>query len=180
MKSVVVFESMYGNTRHIAEEIGHGLGVVSHVTLGTTRDVDFDDVLEADLIVVGGPTHVHGMLSNASRRGAVEEAEKEDIVLDPAVDAEVLRKWLKKIPTRDLRFAAAFDTRLDKSALLTGSAAKDIAKKLTRHGFTMLEEPESFFVDDSQGPLVDGEAHRARLWGETLALRCRDRLTPAP
>lgn len=181
MRTFVVFESMYGNTRHVAEEIGHGMSVISNATVGTTRDIGAEDIRNADLLIVGGPTHVHGMMSNASRRGAIEAAETDDtITLDPSVDAVALRQWIKELPKRSAGLCATFDTRLDKSAIITGSAAKDIAKRLDRHGFTVVAEPESFFVADSEGPLLEGEAHRARLWGETLVLRCRDRLTPAP
>jgi hypothetical protein len=176
MKTVVVFESMYGNTHHIADEIGHGMAVISSVTVGTTRDIEPYQIAEADLFVVGGPTHIHGMMSNASRRGAIEEAEKDDtIALDASVDATALRQWIKALGKSSHGMCAAFDTRLQKSAIITGSAAKDIAKRLDRHGFTVMTDPESFFVADSTGPLLDGEAHRARLWGETLVLRCRDR-----
>jgi len=181
VKTFVVFESMYGNTHKIADEIGHGMGVISTVGIGTTRDIGPDDVAQADLLIVGGPTHVHGMMSNASRRGAIEAAETDDtIALDASVDAVALRQWIKELPKRNAGLCATFDTRLDKSAIITGSAAKDIAKRLDRHGFTVVAEPESFFVADSEGPLLEGEAHRARLWGETLVLRCRDRLTSAP
>ena len=180
MKTLVVFESMYGNTRRIADEIGHGMGVISTVMVGTTRDIGPDDVASADLLIVGGPTHVHGMMSNATRRGAIEAAETDDtITLDASVDAVALRQWIKELPKGSIGLCAAFDTRLDKSAIVTGSAAKDIAKRLDRHGFTVVAEPESFFVADSEGPLLEGEAHRARLWGETLVLRCRDRLASA-
>ncbi len=60
--------------------------------------------------------------------------------------------------------AAAFDTRLGKPKLVTGSAAKGIAKRLRRHGYQVVGE-ESFIVDEGPGPLHEGEVDRAREWG---------------
>ena len=65
--------------------------------------------------------------------------------------------------------AAAFDTRIDKPPALTGVAARGIAKRLGRRGWKLVAEPESFFVEDSEGPLADGELERAREWGKALA-----------
>ena len=40
MKTVVVYESMFGNTKAIAEAIAQGLGEAGEVTLGSESDVD--------------------------------------------------------------------------------------------------------------------------------------------
>ena len=64
--------------------------------------------------------------------------------------------------------AAAFDTRIDAPAALTGRASKGIAKRLRRCGFSLVVEPESFLVD-KHNRLVDGEEERARAWGAALA-----------
>lgn len=43
-------------------------------------------------------------------------------------------------------------------------------RKHRRHrGYQLAAEPESFFVDDAEGPLGEGELDRARAWGQTLA-----------
>ena len=68
MKALVVYESMFGNTAHIARAIGAGLaegGVV--VTIAKVDAVDADEVAGADLLIVGGPTHAHGLSSASSR-----------------------------------------------------------------------------------------------------------------
>jgi hypothetical protein len=66
--------------------------------------------------------------------------------------------------------AAAFDTRADKSPWLTGAASRGIAKRLRRRGYEVLST-ESFLVEDSEGPLVEGELERARAWGADLPSR---------
>ena len=66
---------------------------------------------------------------------------------------------------------AAFDTRIDKPKIVTGSAAKGIARRLRRHGYQQVIDPESFLVAGTDGPLLIGEPERARQWGEQVATR---------
>jgi len=79
-----------------------------------------------------------------------------------------IRKFLERLPEVDGTAAACFDTRFDKSRILTGSAAKAMARRLGRRGYRIVAEPESFFVLDSEGPLKEGELDRARRWGASL------------
>ena len=63
MKAVVVFESMYGNTRAIAESVAKGIQAAgdARVTVAPVSKADSELFREADFLVVGGPTHAHGM-----------------------------------------------------------------------------------------------------------------------
>jgi hypothetical protein len=97
----------------------------------------------------------------------VEEAEAKESPLDYQPTAGI-RKFLDRLPEADGTAAACFDTRFDKSRILTGSAAKTMARKLGRRGYRIVAEPESFFVLDSEGPLKEGELDRARRWGASL------------
>ena len=170
MKTHVVYESMFGNTHQIADAIAQGLGGLGPVTVGPIADTPPDTLAEVDLLVVGGPTHMHGMSNTASRRAAMETAEKSEVVEpDPDATIEGLRAWFKDLPKSSGRFGAAFDTRVEGPAIVTGSAAKGITKLLRRHHYDPLGEPASFLVEDSEGPLKAGELDRARQWGATLA-----------
>lgn len=166
MKTVVAYESMYGNTRQIAEAIAEGLdkAEVLPVNAGDASAAD-----EADVVVAGGPTHMHGMATTMSRKGTGQAAEEEGTELEPgAVDGPGLRKWLAD-RKGDGKKAAAFDTRIDKSPMLTGAASRGIAKRLRKAGYEVIADPESFFVEDSEGPLAEGELERAKAWGAELA-----------
>jgi hypothetical protein len=167
MEVLIVFESMYGNTRAIAEAVAEGIGA----GLTSVQSVHEAGVPPADLelLVVGGPTHMHGLSSSFSRRMAAEAVKDEGhTALDPgATEGPGLRRWLRDLPRRSGTAAAAFDTRGDRSAHVTGSAARGIARRLSRHGYEV-ERTESFFVDDSEGPLAEGELERARAWGAVL------------
>jgi hypothetical protein len=170
VKAVVAYESIYGNTRQIAEAVAAGLDPVGEVEIVSVNHGDASAVEDADALIVGGPTHMHGLATSMSRKGAAQAAEEEDdITLEPgAADGPGLRNWLTQ-RSGNGRPAAAFDTRLDRSPVLTGAAARGIAKRLRRRGYDVIADPESFFVEDSEGPLADGELDRARAWGESLA-----------
>ena len=127
-------------------------------------------VAGADLLVVGGPTHMHGMATSFSRRMAVDAAREDGHAdVDPDAAAEPgLRQWLSDLTAPDGSRAEAFDTRADKSPTVTGMAARGIARRLRRRGYDVIRR-ESFLVQDPEGPLEDGEIERARAWGEALA-----------
>jgi hypothetical protein len=135
-------------------------------------EVGFEVVRDVDIVVVGGPTHAHGMTRAATRNGAVVAAEKpgSDLELDTDPDAYGLglREWFD---TLDDVFtnAAAFDTRFDLPAAFTGRASKGIARRLRRHGATLIAEPESFFVTKAND-LEPHEEERARDWGARIGV----------
>lgn len=179
MRALVVFESMYGNTRAVAAGIAAGLRATHDVTLLPLAQATRELVGSADLIVVGGPTHMHGMSSAVSRRLAAQTAREDDsgLNLDPDADGPGVRRWLSEIGAPHA-LAAAFDTRADGIPALTGHASRGIARLLRQHGCRLLAPPESFLVS-KQNALLDGEAERARVWGATLGASALDAAVPA-
>jgi hypothetical protein len=169
MRALVTFESVYGNTRAIAEAVGEGLRPIGEVSVVSQDDLTPQLTAEAELVVVGAPTHMHGLPTSFTRKMAAKASEEEGVEVDPSAEAGPgIRTWLSE-QSGEGRAAAAFDTRADKNPALTGSAARGIAKRLRRAGFELTAEPESFFVDDAEGPLADGEVDRARDWGAAVA-----------
>jgi hypothetical protein len=169
MRAVVVFESIFGNTHEIANAIAEGLGERMEASAVPVDQASSDALAGADLLVVGGPTHMHGMASSKSRQLAAEQAEKHGADLDEGATGPGLRAWLKELPHGAVAMGAAFDTRGHGPRLLTGSAARGIASRLEHHGIDLAAGPESFVVADAEGPLLDGERDRARRWGVKLA-----------
>lgn len=169
MKAIVIYESVYGNTRAIAEAVAEGIGGMS-IVQSVARAAEHERPLEAELLVVGGPTHMHGLATARSRQMAVSAAEEDGgiTVVEGAAQEPGLRRWLRDLPAVQAAHAAAFDTRLDRSPWLTGVAARGIARRLRRRGYEVIAT-ESFLVQDSEGPLERGELERAREWGEHLA-----------
>jgi hypothetical protein len=165
MRALVIYESMYGNTHAVADAIAEGLG--SEVEVRPTHDTGSVPA-EVDFLVVGGPTHMHGLSTALSRKMAVSAAKEDAVMVEPGATEEPgLREWLRQLDGAGLR-AAAFDTRGDARAALTGSAARGIGRRLRHRGCDVIDS-QSFLVADAEGPLEAGELERAREWGAALA-----------
>jgi hypothetical protein len=161
MKSLVAYESWFGNTREIAEEIAFALSEKGDTEL-VSVDAPLPSLLHVDLIVLGAPTHVHGVSSRRSREGAIEQRGETGEV---GIGA---RGWIDQLPLCGGPAVAVFDTRVHKPELLVGSAAHGMARRLRRRGYRLAAQPESFFVRGTPGPLEDGERERAAEWGAEL------------
>ncbi|HEV2450517.1 MAG TPA: flavodoxin domain-containing protein [Streptosporangiaceae bacterium] len=176
MRAVVVYESMYGNTHLIADAIAAGLQPACEVRVVPVSQASPAVLAGADLVVVGGPTHMHGMTRAASRKAAVEAAKKpaSPLKVEPDALGPGLREWFGRLGRYQVN-AAAFDTRIHAPAAFTGRASKGIAQQLRAHGYEVIAEPESFLVT-KQDRLEPHETSRARDWAAQLAAS----LTPDP
>ena len=172
MRAVVIFESMYGNTHDVAVAIADGLAGSCEVTVADLAHARSAIGSDTELLVVGGPTHVHGMSKPQSRKAAVADADKHHLTLDRSAPGPGLREWLsvEDLSLPESAFYAAFDTRVDMSPVLSGRAAPRIAKLLRRQGLHQLLAPESFLVN-RENHLLPDELERARAWGAELARR---------
>jgi hypothetical protein len=169
VRTVIVYESLYGNTHAVATAIADGMRGGGGVTVVQVAEATPDLVAEADLLVVGGPTHAHGMTSSYSRAEAIEAAaDDEDLHLDDAAYGPGLRQWFDELASGHHRRCAAFDTRYDGPVVLTGRASRGIERRLHRHGYETALAAESFLVD-KENHLLDGELDRAMAWGAELA-----------
>jgi hypothetical protein len=179
MRALVVYESMYGNTHVIASNIADGLRSTCEVTLVPVAEATWDLIADADLLVAGTPTHMHGLSTRATRRMAAEAAARDGsgLRMDPDAGGPGMRDWLRDLGHRN-GLAAAFDTRINGVPAFTGRASRPVARLLKRHGCRLVAAPESFLVG-SQNTVLDGEAARARRWGMTLGAVSRTYL-PAP
>jgi hypothetical protein len=162
MRVLVVYESMFGNTRTVADAVVRGVsdaGVeVTSVEVGDAPATLAEDV---GLLIVGAPTHALSLSRPESRRSAADQA------TEPLVSGgQGLREWLAALPRGDVH-VAAFDTHIDKR--IPGSASKAALRRLRRLGYTPVLPAESFYVSDIAGPLADGEVARAERWATTLA-----------
>jgi flavodoxin len=169
MRALVVYESMYGNTHVVAEHIADGLRAVFDVDVVPVGEATPERVAAAALVVAGGPTHAHGLSRSSTRRAAVDAAHKEgsDLELDADAMGPGLRDWFSDLGGHGTA-AAAFDTRFDMSAALTGRAGRGIERRFRSKGFHVVAGAESFFID-KRNHLLDGQDRRAKEWGETLA-----------
>lgn len=163
-RALVVYESMFGNTRTIAEGIADGLRgrmSVEFVEVGAAPDrVD----AEVGLLVVGGPTHAFSMSRQTTRADAGRQG------ADQGAAAGIgLREWIERIAASSTRPpVAAFDTKVNRPKL-PGSAARAALGRLRKAGFRPVTRAANFYVGGTPGPLLDGESARAREWGAQLS-----------
>ena len=169
MRTLLVYESMFGNTAEIADAVSEGMAREMDVDLYEVSDAPAAVTGLVDLIVLGGPTHAFSLSRPSTRADAVRQGAPTDRA------AVGLREWLgglHKGPHSEL--VATFDTRVERVRHLPGSAAKKAAKLARSLGYTPVAH-ESFYVTDVAGPLLPGELDRARTWGHDLAADMRAR-----
>jgi flavodoxin len=163
MNSVVIYASRYGNTRQVAEAIAGRLRSYGTAQLLAADEAPATFPEGTDLVVIGGPTEVHGMTKAL---------------------ADVFERFT---PAALLGVAAAaFDTRLRQPRWLTGSAGGGAATKLRHAGAQLIAPAESFFVKNEEGAekgkgakLEPGELERAAQWATSLAEKAPSKLATA-
>ncbi len=133
MEPLVIYAPGSGTTERVARAVGKGFGTAGTCVVASIDHVTPTAVWDADLVVIGGPAHVHGMTHALRRflRQTVESA------------------W-QGLPV------VAFDIRVRGEAGTAGSAAVRVARKLRTGGAVVDVPPESFFVAGMTGPLEDG------------------------
>jgi len=146
MNYLVAYDSQYGNTERIAQEIGEALSAFGHAQVRRVGSISSEMLTDADMLFIGCPTQ--GWRSTAATQSFLR-----------GVPAERLRRMR----------IACFDTRFQKPRWITGSAAKDVEKRLREEGVALSAEPESFFVTHEEGPLLNGELERAKTWAMGVA-----------
>jgi len=142
MKSLVVYDSQYGNTEMIAQAIGKAIGSQA-VRIGELSPGELENL---DLLILGSPTH----------GGWYTEGVKD---------------LLESLPSQVSFKAVAFDTRtvtIWNKLLPFGYAAPRIARELQGKGAELVAPPEGFVVVGVEGPLKDGELERAAGWAGKL------------
>jgi flavodoxin len=145
MKTVVIYDSVFGNTEQVAKRIADVIpGTVKVVKVGGASLLDLGT---ADLVVVGSPT-VGGRATRP------------------------MQEFVESIPksVAEKVHLAAFDTRISmKFAQMFGYAATRMADALAQKGGALKLPPEGFIVKGRNGPLAEGELDRASAWGKTIS-----------
>ena len=151
MKGLVIYDSVFGNTQKVAEEIATVLGY----SLVSVKSINEQQLKGIEHLVVGSPTRA----------------------FKPTED---MQKFLKALPAGMLKGVkvSVFDTRMDIKEVnnkfltfmtgINGYAAGFIAKVLAKKGAVLLGTQGGFIVKESEGPLKDGELERVSVWAKGL------------
>ena len=145
MKAMVVYDTVHGNTRAIAEAIAGALpGRVVALVPGA---VALEELAGVDLLVIGSPTH-------------------------GGLPTEAMRGLLARIgPPRRGGRVAAFDTRLTwpMIARLGRFAAEAIALDLSGKGWEPAVSPQGFYVSGLfRWRLKPGQPEKASAWARAV------------
>lgn len=156
MKTLIIYDSQFGNTEKIAQAIGAVLEPLGEVHVLRVGDVTPEHLEETTLLIVGSPTQR----------------------FRPTMG---IMDFLKSIPKNGLQGVkvAAFDTRLTESEIgknrilaffvrLYGYAAAPISKELEKKGGDLILPPEGFYVEGMEGPLTEGEFEWAAKWAKRI------------
>jgi len=142
MNTLIVYDSLYGNTELLARTIG--AAVTGDPQVARIGDTTFSELGSFGLVIVGSPT----------QGGRPTQA---------------MQEHLGRLPSLGGAKVAAFDTRLtNRWVRVFGFAADKIAAGLKAHDGTLVAEPEGFFVEGKEGPLAKGELERAKAWARGI------------
>lgn len=151
MDTLIIYDSVFGNTKKIAEIMGETLKEKGQTFVLHVNDVTPVKLTEVNLVIIGSPTRAFNPTKS-------------------------IRQLLKSLPREGLKGieVAVFDTRMcledTNSRLLEllvrvlGYAAEKIEAWSVKKGALLILKHEGFFVHDTEGPLREGEEERAAAW----------------
>jgi menaquinone-dependent protoporphyrinogen IX oxidase len=147
-KAIVVYDTKYGNTKKVAEDIASGIkdeGI--EVSLKGVKETTKDEVSNYDLLVLGAPTHIN-------------HAKKDT------------KKFLKKLKGTNLSSVkfAAFDTRITNAKK---GASMKIESVLAELGATKLQDGLTIWVTGMKGPLEEASEEKSKTFGSELAKKIK-------
>ena len=165
MRAAVIYESMFGNTRTVAEVLAEELAKHMEVELYEVGEAPTSMDASIDLVVLGAPTHGLTLSRPSSRQEAA------GMTPDELISTGIgIREWLEAADVAPGTRAAAFDTRINR---VPGSAARAATRRLRRSGLAIMARPASFMVEKTLGPLAPGQLDRVRAWALEIAAAAR-------
>lgn len=153
MKTLIIYDSFFGNTEVIAKAVGKHFNAEETSVIRIT-DLKPEYLTGISTIIIGSPT-----------RG-----------FRPT---ELITNFIKEYGNKliGLNFAV-FDTRIEIGTIKSGFArfivktggyaADTMAKKISKLGANLLLPGEGFLVTGEEGPLKEGETERAENWGKQI------------
>jgi flavodoxin I len=143
MKTLVIYDSLYGNTENVAKAMAEALGKEAKaVGVGQVKAADLKDY---PYVLIGSPTQ--GGRPTKAMQAFLEGLKEDDLT--------------------GKRFAA-FDTRFKGIVKVFGYAAPRIEKSLKQKRANCTAQPQGFFVEKTKGPLAEGELDRAGTWAKAI------------
>lgn len=150
-KALVVYESRYGNTKRVAEAIIEGINKAGNVkvSLKELKEVDFNDIPNYDMILIGSPNHIGGPTRGI--KGFIDK--------------------LRKLQLNEKMFAV-FDTYMGKDYQ---KAVKKMEKRLNEkvQGTKKPIPCLSIKVQGIKGPIVEDEISKCIEFGRKIVTQLK-------
>jgi flavodoxin len=151
MKGLVIYDSIFGNTKLVAEAVAGALGY----PLTPVISVKAEQLKEYEHLVWGSPTR--GFRATEPMQSFIKALPK-DALTGIKVSTFDTRMDIKEVNNKFLTFMVG----------IFGYAADPLAKALVKKGAMLQGKPDGFIVTASEGPLREGELERAAAWAKGL------------
>jgi NAD(P)H dehydrogenase (quinone) len=150
-RAIIIYESKYGNTKIVADEVAEGIRGVSGVEAEVLElgEVDPEGLAEYDAVIIGSPNHI----GNATRS---------------------IRKFIDGLGKINLegKLAAVFDTYMGGDF---EKAVKKMEKQLAQKApsLSVAAPGLSIRVEGMKGPVTEGELPKCRNFGASIGNRLK-------
>jgi len=147
VKAIVVYESKYGNTKLVAENIIEGMRQIKGIepVLSELEEVDFNDIINYNVILIGSPNHFGGPTRS-------------------------IRKFIDKLGKLNLqgKLVAVFDTYIKGDF---EKAVKKMEKRINEKvpGLKIVAPGLSIKVQGMKGPILEEELLKCKDFGNKIA-----------
>jgi len=150
MKSLVIYDSQFGNTAILAKSIAKSINCEA-ISIKDFKNELLDNV---DLLIIGSPT-----------QGGLATKPIQEFINSLKIDKST------KIAVFDTRFSTKDHNMALKLIIKTfGFASIKMAKQLESIGFQMINKPKGFIVSGKKGPLKKDEIERASEWAKNILI----------
>ncbi|MCK4477179.1 FprA family A-type flavoprotein [Candidatus Bathyarchaeota archaeon] len=150
-KVIVIYESKYGNTKLVAEEIVEGMREVEgiEVALSELKEVDLDKILDYHAILIGSPNHFGGPTRS-------------------------IKKFIDRLGKLTLkkRVFAVFDTYIKRDL---EKAVKKMEKRIKEKvpESKLLVPGLSIKIQGMKGPILEEDLPRCKEFGSKIAAQLK-------
>ena len=148
-KVFIIYDTKYGNTKLVAEQIAEGLREVEGIetNIGYVKEIDYKKLVDYDALVIGAPNH----MGKPSR---------------------TIAKFIGSLTKIDLntKWIAVFDTYYAKKRNFEKAMKKmekTVGEKLPN--LKLITPGLSVMVEGVNGPIADGELPKCKDFGKRIA-----------
>ena len=147
MKILIVYDTMHGNTKQVAELIGEGINTKegNEVTISSVKEIDVTNDLSYDLILIGSPNHAKSHTKS-------------------------IQKFIISLADSPLkgRSFAAFDTYMgDQIEIVVKKIENQVSE--SQPNLKKASQGLSIKVDGMKGPIADADLPKCKEFGLKLA-----------